>query len=90
VPIRYDDHPCSAEKTMQEAETDRSTVLATAQDILPRFGLAFLIDDHDTTWGITRSMQGPGLNTLRPGQRVQLTLDHHPEFSLVRAYDPQS
>jgi uncharacterized protein (DUF2249 family) len=35
-------------------------------------------------------MAGPGLDSLRSGQRVQLTLDHHPEFSVVRAYEPQN
>ncbi len=66
-----------------------SVVMATAHEVLPKFGLAFLIDDHDTTWTVTRSTEGPGLGKLRRGQRVRLTLDHHPHFSLVRAYDPQ-
>jgi hypothetical protein len=64
--------------------------MATAQEVLPKFGVAFLIDDHDTTWTVTKNMEGPGLNTLHTGQRVRLTLDHHAEFSVVRAYDPQN
>lgn len=75
---------------MPAVQTNRSLVTATAREVLPRFGLAFLVDDQDTTWTVTRSMEGPGLHTLQAGQRVRLTLDHHAEFSLVRAYDTQS
>ena len=60
------------------------------QEILPRFGLAFLVDDQDATWTVTMSTNGPGLDKLRTGQRVHLTLEHDPEFSAVRAYDPQN
>ena len=63
---------------------------AIAHEVLPKFGLAFLVDDHETTWAITRHMEGPGLGSLRAGQRVQLTLDHHPGFSVARAYEPQN
>jgi len=74
---------------MSAAKKYRSPVMATAQEVLPKFGLAFVIDDHETTWTITRNMDGPGLDALRAGQRVQLTLDHHPAFSVVRTYDLQ-
>jgi hypothetical protein len=73
---------------MSTARSDRSHLTATAHEVLPKFGLAFLIDDHQTTWTITGSMEGPGLDTVRTGQRVQLTLDHYPDFSVVRAYVP--
>jgi hypothetical protein len=75
---------------MFTAQTRPSLVTATAHEVLPRFGLAFVIDDDDATWTITRSMDGPGLDTLRPGQRVQLTLDHLADFSVVRNYAPQN
>lgn len=89
LPSRYHRYLRSAEKTMSAPQAIQSPVMATAHEVLPNFGLAFLIDDHDTTWTITRNMDGPGLHTLRAGQRVQLMLDHHPDFSVVRAYDPQ-
>ena len=76
------------EQTMSTVQRNPPVVMATAQEVLPKFGLAFLIDDDDTTWTVTRSTKGPGLGTLRRGQRVRLTLDHHPDFSLVRSYDP--
>lgn len=81
--------PVSAESPMSAVKTTRSPVMATAHEVLPKFGLAFVIDDEDTTWTITRNMEGPGLDALRTGQRVRLTLDHHPAFSVVRAYDPE-
>ena len=90
MPSRYHRHLRSAEKTMSAPQAIQSPVMATAHEVLPNFGLAFLIDDHDTTWTITRNMDGLGLHTLRAGQRVQLMLDHHPDFSVVRAYDPQN
>ena len=74
---------------MSAAQTIRSLVTATAHEVLPQFGLAFLIDDNDTTWTITKNMEGPGLHTLRTGQRVALTLNHYPEFSVVLTYAPQ-
>jgi hypothetical protein len=73
---------------MSAAKKHRALVTATAQEVLPRFGLAFLIDDQETTWTVTRTMEGPGLDSLRTGQQVRLTLDHQPNFSVVRAYAP--
>ncbi len=75
---------------MSAVRTNRSPVMATAQEVKPKFRLAFVIDDDETTWTITRNMEGPGLDALRTGQRVRLTLDHHQAFSVVRAYALQS
>ncbi len=63
-------------------------LVATAYEVLPQFGMAFLVDDQETTWTITKAMQGPGLDTLRAGQRIELTLEHQAGFKLVRAYQP--
>ncbi len=62
------------------------TVTATAIEVLPSFGIAYLIDDHDMAWAVTKSTRGQGLQSLRPGQRVELTLDYDRDFSLVSAY----
>jgi hypothetical protein len=70
---------------MQEHATQ---VQAIAQDVLPSFGLAYLVDDRQVTWGITKSTEGPGLAELRSGQRVLLTLKHLPDFSIVQRYQP--
>jgi hypothetical protein len=65
-------------------------VEAVAHEVLPTFGVAFLVDGHDTTWTVTRCTQGPGLDALHAGQRVRLTLEHHLGFSVVAAYAPLS
>ena len=62
-------------------------VQATAQEVLPRFGLAYLVDDQQVTWGVTHSTEGPGLEQLHTGQKVTLTVLHHPGFSVVRRYE---
>lgn len=90
VQCRYHQSLRRAEKTMSPSQSIRSRVTATAYEVLPKFGLAFLVDVQETTWAITRNMEGPGLDSLRSGQRVQLTLHHHPGFSVVRAYEPQN
>ena len=68
--------------------SNTTQVQATAQEVLPRFGLAYLVDDQQVTWSVTKSMEGPGLERLRAGQRVTLTVLHHPDFSVVRCYEP--
>jgi len=61
-------------------------VTAVTREVLPKFGLAYLVDDCDRTWAITRCTKGPGLEGMQPGQRCQLTLDRHPAYTLVREY----
>lgn len=87
---RYHYHLRREEKALSPTRIIQPPVVATVHEVLPKFGLAFLIDDQKTTWTITRNMAGPGLETLRAGERVQLKLDRHPEFSVVRAYEPQN
>jgi hypothetical protein len=73
---------------MTSTATRKSTVTATALEVLPSFGIAYLVDDDDVAWAVTKSTEGRGLHSLRQGQRVQLTLSHAPDFSLVSAYQP--
>ncbi len=61
-------------------------VTATVHETLPKFGLAYLVDDSDRTWVITRSTKGPGLDGIHPGQRCKLTLDDHQSYTLVQDY----
>lgn len=75
---------------MSAVQTNRSFVIATAQEVLPKFGLAFLVDDQGTTWTVTRSTEGPGLQALRAGQGVELTLNHFTALSFVRTYHPHT
>lgn len=59
---------------------------ATVVEVLPRLGLAYACDDEGRSWGITGATKGAGLLTLRPGKRVDLTIDHHEDCSLVASY----
>jgi hypothetical protein len=63
-----------------------STVLATALEVLPNFGIAYLVDDQDGAWAVTKSTPGEGLHTLALGQRVRLTVDHTHDLGLVSGY----
>ena len=49
VRCRYRQHLHPVEKTMSPPQRNRSLVNATAREVLPKFGLAFLVDDHETT-----------------------------------------
>ena len=65
--------------------THLSVVHATVQQVLPSFGVAYLSDDQAQEWAVTRSTTGDGasLAALAPGQRVQLMVEHYPDFSVV-------
>jgi hypothetical protein len=63
-----------------------AAVLATVDQVLPRFGLAYLAGDDGGEWTVTKSTQGPGLTAIRAGQRLTLTVERHPGFTLVREY----
>jgi hypothetical protein len=65
--------------------THLSVVHATVQQVLPSFGVAYLSDDQDNEWAVTRTTPGEteSLGCLEPGQRLKLTVEHFPEYSLV-------
>lgn len=63
-------------------------VIATVQEVLPRLGLAYALDDDERCWGITRSMPGAALDELAAGSQVQLTIEHHHGFALASAWTP--
>jgi hypothetical protein len=55
--------------------------------VLPRFGLAYAQDDARTLWGLSRSVQGPDLDTLEPGQALSLEVEQCGAFGLVSRYE---
>ena len=63
-----------------------STVTATVEDVLPGVGLAYLSGDDHRDWTITRSTRGVGLESLKTGQRVKLTVEQRTRFAVVREY----
>ncbi|CAD5370981.1 hypothetical protein RA210_U140009 [Rubrivivax sp. A210] len=64
------------------------TTTATVLEVLPAVGLAYLAGDDAHDWTLTRSAAGPGLESLAPGQRLQLTVADHRRFALVSGYSP--
>jgi hypothetical protein len=61
-------------------------VSATVQLVLPRTGLAFLVDETEGSWAVTKSMRGVGIDALEPGQRLKLTVVHYQDFAVVSEY----
>jgi hypothetical protein len=61
----------------------QTVLTATVEEVLPKFGIGYLVDDEQRTWAVTRSTDGPGLDKLLPGQRAILTLSHHADFTSV-------
>ncbi|MFM9916921.1 MAG: hypothetical protein ACKVOX_14000 [Rhizobacter sp.] len=66
--------------------TSTSTVTATVEGVLPGLGLAYLVGDDQREWTVTRSTRGVGLESLKAGQRVNLTIEQHRRFALVHDY----
>jgi hypothetical protein len=71
---------------MTQSHPSIQQVFAVVQDVWPTTGLAYAEDDAHRTWGITRSAHGSGLEHLRPGQRVALSVVSHADFDLVSEY----
>lgn len=63
-------------------------VVATVDEVLPVSGLAFATDDEHNSWTVTRSTPGVGLASLKAGQKLDLTVEQHDDFSVVSGYAP--
>ena len=61
-------------------------VNATVSLVLPRTGLAYVVDEAEGSWAVTKSMRGVGIETLQPGQRLTLTVVRYGDFALVSEY----
>jgi hypothetical protein len=61
-------------------------VEATVTDVMPVIGLAYLAGDDGNDWTVTRSTPGYGLEALKPGAHVDLTVRQHRHFAFVSAY----
>ena len=73
---------------MRCVDPSASVVTATVDEVLPLTGLAYLTDDRQRGWTVTKSTPGMGLGTLVPGQKMQLRIERHGHFALVREYRP--
>ena len=63
-------------------------VVATVQEVLPQLGLAYVTDQEQRCWGITRSMPGATLDRLQTGAQVKLTIEQHQDFDVASAWTP--
>jgi hypothetical protein len=68
---------------MQLKPIKQTVVTAITSEVLPSMGLAYLVDDDNRTWTITRENGGHSFDTLEPGTACELTLMHYPRFTLV-------
>ena len=59
---------------------------ATVSLVLPRTGLAYVVDEAEGSWAVTKSMRGVGIETLQPGQRLMLTVVRYRDFAVVSEY----
>ena len=71
---------------MNEKHSASRQVNATVQLVLPRTGLAYLVDETEASWAVTKSMRGVGIETLEPGQRLALTVVQYSDFAVVSEY----
>lgn len=71
---------------MSVFQSQLPVVRAVVKDVLPRFGLAFAVDDAHREWTISKGMQGDGLDKLAIGSHVQLHLMQHKHRLLVSEY----
>jgi hypothetical protein len=63
-----------------------SHLSATVTEVLPTLGLAYLTGDDESSWAVTKSTNGVGLDALRPGSRVDLTIVQQEDFAVVSEY----
>lgn len=73
---------------MQQRSAPSRKVKGTVVEVLPTTGLAYLADDNQAHWAVTRSTRGIGLDALRPGQRLDLTVKDFADFAVVTEYGP--
>ena len=71
---------------MSKALRSSTRLTAIVDELRPQLGLAYLIDDRQQEWAVTRSTAGPGLDSLRLGSRIELEVEDHERFQLVSRY----
>lgn len=73
---------------MNTIDRNLRRIRATVQLVLPMTGLAYVEDDTQASWALTKSTRGVGLDQLHAGQHLELTVVEHPSYSLVSGYAP--
>lgn len=58
-------------------------VKAVTHEVLPQMGLAYVVDDSQRTWAVTRTGASDHFEKLAPGQSCHITITDYGLFSLV-------
>lgn len=69
---------------MHPAFNTTSTLDAKVEELLPKLGLAFVVDEASQSWGVTRSTLGSQFDALAPGRRVRLLIQSTQSYSVVQ------
>jgi hypothetical protein len=66
----------------------RGEVKAVVDEVLPNMGLAYLTDEREGSWTVTRSTPGVDLQRMKPGQQASLTVASYGDFSVASGFTP--
>jgi hypothetical protein len=66
----------------------RREVKAVVDEVLPNTGLAYLTDEHEGSWTVTRSTPGVDLKRMQPGQQASLMVASYGDFSVASGFTP--
>lgn len=61
-------------------------VPAMVTQVMPAVGIAYLETPDGRSWAVTRATQGVGLDGLKAGQLVALTIERHKGFDIAVEY----
>lgn len=70
---------------MTETQQTLRRAQVTVEQVLPVTGLAY-VRDATRSWAITRSTRGVGVDTLHPGQTVDITLVRVADSEFIGEY----
>jgi hypothetical protein len=88
VAIIFHELDTRLEEALMTASTTPTRRVAVVDEVLPMLGLAYATDDDGHCWAVTKSTAGVGIDSLKPGQRLALTLADHDSFALASGYAP--
>ncbi|MEN9891022.1 MAG: hypothetical protein RLY78_1317 [Pseudomonadota bacterium] len=68
-------------------DTDHTRRLqVTVEEVLPATGLAYVKDENQRSWALTRSTPGTGLEQLQPGQLLSVSVRRLQHAEYICAY----
>ena len=70
----------------QLKQANSTEVTGVVREVLPKFGLAYLEDQHGRVWVVTASCVGPGLASMQTGDAFRLKLAQFDQKLFVSSY----